>query len=158
MGSRYTPTHFTDEQPPCTLLLMQMNKKILCIEDDTFFLNLLSGLLENTPGVRVLGAHSGTEGVLFAKAEKPDLIILDLMLPDIRGSEVLTQLRGDSKKPPAPVIIFSNLSEHEEMEKCLALGAHSYFIKSNTLPSEMVEIVGDVLGFPALSTPSVVEA
>ena len=128
------------------------DKKILCIEDDTFFLNLLSGLLQSTPGVTAMGAHNGVDGVALAKAEKPDLILLDLMLPDIRGSEVLAQLKDGNKKTLAPVIIFSNLGDKDEIERCLKLGAHSYYIKSNTLPSEMVDIVSKELGLPTTGT------
>ena len=130
---------------------MPLVKKILCIEDDTFFLNLLSGLLESTPGVVAVGAHNGIEGVTLAKLEKPDLILLDLMLPDIRGSEVLKLLKDGNEKAPIPVIIFSNLADRDEIEKCLALGAHAYYIKSNTLPGEMADIVAKELG---LSLPA----
>jgi len=125
---------------------MALTKKILCIEDDAFFLDLLSTLLQSNPNTLVYSAHNGIDGVLIAKSEMPDLILLDLMLPDIHGSEVLVRLKGESGKVEVPVIIFSNLAERDEIEKCLALGAHSYYIKSNTLPSEMVEIVAKELG------------
>ncbi len=124
----------------------QSKKKILCIEDDAFFLGLLSGLLQNTPGVFVMGAHNGVDGILMAKTEKPDLVLLDLMLPDIRGTEVLSQIKSLEGMASVPIIIFSNLTDRDEVERCLALGAHSYFVKSNTLPSEMVEIVAKELG------------
>lgn len=93
-----------------------------------------------------MGAHNGVDGILMAKTEKPDLVLLDLMLPDIRGTEVLSQIKSLEGMASVPIIIFSNLTDRDEVERCLALGAHSYFVKSNTLPSEMVEIVAKELG------------
>lgn len=127
-------------------------KKILCVEDDSFFLNLLSVLLQNTPGVIVLGAHNGVDGILVAKTEIPDVVILDLMLPDVRGSEVLQQIKALDGMHNTPIIILSNLGDREEVERCLALGAHAYFVKSNTLPSEIVEKVADILGIQSIGS------
>ena len=120
-------------------------KKILCIEDDTFLLDLISNKFINS-GIMAIGAHTGTDGLLIAASEKPDMILLDLMLPDMRGSEVLERIKSDLGTKNIPVIIFSNLSDKEEIVKSLAHGAMEYLIKSNTLPSEVVEIVAKHLG------------
>ena len=126
---------------------MVMNpKKILCVEDDSFFLSLITGLLENVQGIRVVPAHTGEEGILKAKLERPDLVLLDLMLPDIRGSEVILHIKELPGLENVPIFILSNFGDHEEVELCMKNGARAYLVKSNTLPSEVVEIVMRELG------------
>ncbi len=121
-------------------------KKILCVEDDSFFLSLITGLLESTPGISVVPAHNGAEGVQRARIEHPDLVLLDLMLPDIRGSEVILKIREISGMEQTPIFILSNFGDHEEVELCLKNGAKAYLVKSNTLPSEVVEMIVKELG------------
>jgi CheY-like chemotaxis protein len=121
-------------------------KKILCVEDDTFFLSLITGLLESTPGITVVPAHNGAEGVQKARVEHPDLVLLDLMLPDIRGSEVILRIRELSGMEHTPIFILSNFGDHDEVELCLKNGAKAYLVKSNTLPSEVVEMIVKELG------------
>lgn len=118
------------------------SKKILCIEDDTFLLNLIATKFTDA-GISAIGAHLGGEGVALAQSEHPDLILLDLMLPDMPGLDVLDKLKSDDATKDIPVVIFSNLAEKAEIEKRLA---HSYLVKSNTLPGELVEVVSKILG------------
>ena len=122
-----------------------MPKKVLCIEDDTFLVNLIMGKLSDA-GILAIGAHNGAEGLAQAAVEHPQLIMLDLMLPDMRGNEVLSRLKEDEITKHIPVIIFSNLAEREEIEKAKAQGAANYLIKSSTLPSEVLEVVQKELG------------
>lgn len=121
-------------------------KKILCIEDDSFFLSLITGLLEGTPGLSVVQAHTGAEGIQKARIEHPDLVLLDLMLPDIRGSEVILRIKELAGMNNVPIFILSNFGDHDEVQLCLANGARAYLVKSNTLPSEVVEIIVKELG------------
>ena len=116
-------------------------KKVLCVEDDSFFLSLITGLLSGTPGITIIQAHTGVEGIQRAKQERPDLVLLDLMLPDIRGSEVISRIREIVGLENIPIFILSNFGDQEEVELCLKNGARAYLVKSNTLPSEVVEIV-----------------
>ena len=132
-------------------------KKVLCVEDDSFFLSLITGLLESTSGITVIPAHTGDEGILKAKLERPDLVILDLMLPDIRGSEVILRIKEIIGLADVPIFILSNFGDHDEVEQCLANGARAYLVKSNTLPSEVVEIVMKELGLGALPTVALSE-
>lgn len=116
-------------------------KKVLCIEDDSFFLSLITGLLQGTPGISIIPAHTGAEGIQKAKLERPDLVLLDLMLPDIRGSEVILRIKEIIGLENIPIFILSNFGDQDEVELCLKNGARAYLVKSNTLPSEVVEIV-----------------
>lgn len=119
-------------------------KKILSIEDDAFLSRLVSTkLIEH--GFAVISANLGAIGIKEAKAQKPALILLDLMLPDMSGFDILTEIKGDSETKNIPIIILSNLGGNSEMEKGLALGAEKYLIKSNVVPDEIIEIIESIL-------------
>ena len=122
-----------------------MPKKVLCIEDDTFLANLIMGKLSDA-GILAIGAHNGAEGLALVALERPALIMLDLMLPDMRGNDVLLHLKDNPETKDIPVIIFSNLGDKEEIEKALSQGASAYLIKSNTLPGEVIDVVEKQLG------------
>ncbi len=119
-------------------------KKILCIEDDTFLIDLV---IEKFTHANILTtrATTGGAGVSLALSDIPDLILLDLLLPDMHGLNVLEKLKGSSLTAHIPIIIFSNLTDKAVIEKALARGALMYLIKSNTLPSELVDIVTNEL-------------
>ena len=115
-------------------------KRILCIEDDTFLINLI---IEKFTHANILAtrAATGGAGVSAAISDIPDLILLDLMLPDMPGLDVLEMLKQSSVTAHIPVIIFSNLADKPVIEDALAHGALMYLVKSNTLPGELVDIV-----------------
>ncbi|OGZ04896.1 MAG: hypothetical protein A3C93_03800 [Candidatus Lloydbacteria bacterium RIFCSPHIGHO2_02_FULL_54_17] len=116
------------------------DRTILSIEDDSFLLALLSGKLADA-GYRVVTATTGNEGLAKAKAERPDIILLDVMLPDIGGFEVLEQLKADPATKPIPVILLSNLGGHDEINRGKELGAMSYLIKANIVPDELAAMI-----------------
>lgn len=115
-------------------------KTILSIEDDAFLSSLVSGKLIES-GFSVLNASTGADGLAKAATDQPDLVLLDIMLPDMGGFEILERLKSDPSTKDIPVIILSNLGGRDEIEKGVALGAVSYLIKSNILPHEVAEIV-----------------
>jgi CheY-like chemotaxis protein len=121
-------------------------KKVLSIEDDAFLSSLVSSKLIET-GFSVINANTGKDGIAKAKTEKPNLILLDIMLPDMGGFEILETLKKDPETKDIPVIILSNLGGREEIERGVQLGAASYLIKSNILPHEVAEMVqGQISG------------
>ena len=122
-------------------------KKVLSIEDDAFLSSLVSSKLIDA-GFSVITAGTGKEGIAKAGLEKPNLILLDIMLPDMGGFEILETLKGNPATKDIPVIILSNLGGREEIEKGVALGAASYLIKSNILPHEVAEMVESQLANP----------
>jgi len=115
-----------------------MSKKILVIEDDKFLRKVIDRKLLGE-GYEVVEATDGSEGVRAAEDSKPDLILLDLVLPEISGFGVLTQLKASLATKNIPVIILSNLGEREDVEKGFSLGAADYLIKSHFNPGEIVE-------------------
>lgn len=119
-------------------------KKILSIEDDAFLSSLISDkLIEN--GFTVITANLGGVGIQEARTKKPALILLDLMLPDMSGFDILTELKEDPDTKDIPVVILSNLGGSGDLEKGLALGAERYLVKSNVVPEEVAEIVSEIL-------------
>ncbi len=121
-----------------------MSKKILIIEDDKFLRELISRKVSDE-GFDVAEAVDGEEGVKKVKTEKPDLILLDLILPGIDGFEVLSRTKEDLNSASIPVIILSNLGQKEEVEKGLKLGAVDYLIKAHFTPGEIVEKIKAIL-------------
>lgn len=118
--------------------LSKRPKTILSIEDDPFYAELLSTRLRDS-GYIVFHASTGRDGLLMAEREHPDLIYLDLMLPDMSGFDILQQLRSAGDSKDTPIIILSNLGDDENTKRGLALGATSYIVKSTTLPGEVVQ-------------------
>ncbi len=122
-----------------------MAKTILIIEDDKFLRELMSKKLSRE-GYKVLEAVDGEAGLQKAKEEKPDLILLDLILPGINGFEVLVKMKSEKSLSEIPVIILSNLGQTEDVEKGTRLGATDYLVKAHFTPSEIAEKVRSALG------------
>lgn len=119
-------------------------KKILVVEDDKFLRELISKKLSNE-GFSIVEAIDGEDGVKKIKEEKPDLILLDLILPNIDGFEVLAKAKADPSTSGIPVVILSNLGQDEEVQRGLKLGAVDYLIKAYFTPAEIIEKVKAVL-------------
>jgi len=98
-----------------------MAKKILIIEDDKFLRELIVKKLVKE-GYEISEAVDGEEGIKKVKEEKPDLVLLDLILPGIDGFEVLSRTKEDPALSQIPVIILSNLGQKEDVERGLGLG------------------------------------
>jgi len=90
-------------------------------------------------------ANSGAEAEKKIKSGKFDLVLLDLILPEADGFEVLKKIKGDPSVKNTKVVIFSNLSQEEDKEKAATLGADDFLTKSDYTPSEIVEHVKEML-------------
>jgi len=121
-----------------------MAKKILVIEDDKFLRELISQKLLKE-GYEVVEAVDGDSGLEKAKEEKPDLILLDLILPGIDGFEVLSKVKADPKISSTPVIILSNLGQKEDVEKGMKLGAADFLVKAHFTPGEIVSKIKGII-------------
>lgn len=123
---------------------MEQNfKKILIVEDEKLIVKPLEIKLKLS-GFQVGTAYDGKEALDILAKEKYDLILLDLMMPDIDGFTVLKELnkRGDQ----TPVIIASNLNQIDDVSRALEMGVKNYYVKSNTSLEEIVENVKKTLG------------
>ncbi len=122
-----------------------MSQNILIIEDDSFLRELLKKKLGSF-GFGVLEAIDGDKGMKRAREDKPDLILLDLLLPTTDGFEVLSKLKQDEATSAIPVIILSNLGQKEDIDRCLTLGATDYLIKAQSTPDDIVAKVITLFG------------
>ena len=111
---------------------------------DEFFKGLVTKKLMSE-GFNVYEAADGEEALKKTKDEKLDLVLLDILLPNVDGFEVLSKIKNDPDTLSIPVIILSNLGQKEEIEKGLKLGAVDYIIKAQTTSDEISEKVKSVL-------------
>jgi len=119
-------------------------KKVLIVEDDEFLLQMYSTKLE-LEGFKVLEAINGLQGLKTAQKELPDLILLDLNLPEMSGFEVLGQLKREDNTKDIKVLILTNYSQKEDIDRCLDLGADDYLIKAHFVPSEVIAKIKVIL-------------
>jgi len=117
-------------------------KTILCIEDDHFISELYSRALRKA-GYEVEEVVTGPEGILKAKSGNYDLILLDIMIPDKTGIEVLKELRGANGAglPATKILITTNLDQDENTRTSLETMADGYLIKADLTPRKLVEII-----------------
>lgn len=123
---------------------MNDKKKILIIEDDPFILKMYRHKFEDL-GFIFREAGTGDKGLDLAREETPDIIILDIVLPQKDGFEILKQIKKDPQLKDIPVVMLTNLGQKEEVEKGLELGANDYLVKAHYTPSEVVERVQKIL-------------
>lgn len=110
---------------------------ILLIEDDQFLAKILGKTLESN-GYNVTYAITGKEGLTKVDHADPKLIILDIILPDIDGFELLSKFKSNRKVKDVPVVIVSNLGQEEDVQRGLSLGAADYIIKSDLSLDDIV--------------------
>ncbi|OGI88179.1 hypothetical protein A2995_00390 [Candidatus Nomurabacteria bacterium RIFCSPLOWO2_01_FULL_33_24] len=115
-----------------------MAKKILIIEDDTFLQGLASRKL-GVEGYEVEVASDSKQAFNNLNKQIPDLILLDLLLPDVDGFEILKEIRENVKWKSVPIIVFSNLSEEGDITKAKALGVTEFMVKANFTLDELAE-------------------
>jgi DNA-binding response OmpR family regulator len=121
-------------------------KKILIIEDDSFVMDIYKTKLTQE-GFDVDTADNGMEALKKIEKEKvrPDLMLLDIVMPYVDGLEVLKKVRSISEMKTVPIIMLTNLSQKEEVDEGMALGANDYLIKSHFTPSEVLEKINKYL-------------
>ncbi len=122
-----------------------MGKKILVIEDDHFLSSLMKARLEKE-GFSAIQAFDGEEAFSYLKQNKPDLIIMDLIMPKVSGFELLENISVDPQISRIPVMILSNLGQESDIQKVKRLGATQYFVKVKTSIDDLVTKVKDILG------------
>lgn len=119
-------------------------KKVLLIEDDVFMVELLAKDLEMA-GFEVVVAKNGNEGVKKFEESAPDIILLDLLLPDQNGFETLRQIRRHSNGPSTKAMILSNIAEGPDMEEAKRLGVIGYLVKANLTLQEIVKKIQEAI-------------
>lgn len=118
--------------------------KILIIEDDPLMFRMYKKIF-TFGGFEVEIAADGEEGLQKAKSWKPNLILLDMMMPKMNGLQVLDQLKADPACKATPVIVLTNLAGEQDAETALSKGAVRYIIKSEQDPKSVTNIVKEII-------------
>ncbi len=121
-----------------------MRDKILLVEDSKVVQQMYRNKL-TFEQFNVLTADNGMEAIKILSQEKPDIILLDLMMPIMDGYKVLQVVKTDPRLANIPVLVFSAKGQSEEVEKALNLGAAGYIVKATTKPNEVVDQIRKVL-------------
>lgn len=121
---------------------MAANQKVLVVDDDEHILRSLSQYLE-LEDFNVVSASSGVEALEKFTTEKPDLVVLDVMMPGMDGFQVLETLRKDAHKPNVPVLMLTARDQHADIMKGYQMGATSYLIKPFNL-DELVDAIREL--------------
>ena len=122
-----------------------MAKKILLVEDEKIMINLLEKkLIQEGYDVRV--AVNGEEGLKAMREEKPDIVLLDIIMPKMGGFEVMEEMGKDPILKEIPIVIISNSGQPVELDKAKELGAKDWLIKTEFDPQEVVEKVEKQIG------------
>ncbi len=120
-----------------------MAKKIVFVEDEMRLQEALSSKLKSD-GYEVFSALDGESGLKMIEEKKPDLVLLDLILPKKDGFKVLESLKAKPELKSIPVIVLSNLESGKDIEKVLAFGVRSCLAKANYSLDEIAKKVGEV--------------
>jgi DNA-binding response OmpR family regulator len=121
-----------------------VRNKILLVEDSKAVQQMYRNKL-TFEQFQVLTADNGMEAIKILLQEKPDLILLDLMMPVMDGYKVLQVVKTEPRLSNIPVLVFSAKGQPEEVEKALNLGAAGYIVKATTKPNEVVEQIRKIL-------------
>jgi twitching motility two-component system response regulator PilG len=122
------------------------NKKLVWVEDDKLMIDLIDRKFSGK-GFVLVNVSDGESAVKTIEQEMPDLIVLDIILPNINGFEILESLKKNNNTKNIPVIIFSNLGSDEDVEKAKKLGAVKFLVKAVTdLEDVRKEIVATIEG------------
>jgi len=117
---------------------------VALIEDDPLIAEMYTTKFTKE-GYDIKHAADGAAGLELVKKEKPDIILLDIIMPKMDGFQVLTELRKEATFKDTPVIMLTNLGQEEDVQKGRALGATDYFIKTNFTPAAIVDKVKGIL-------------
>ena len=124
-------------------------KKIMIVEDDKFLSSLIKTRLEKE-GFTIIQAFDGEEATNLLRQNRPDLIVMDLVMPKVNGFEVLQSISISPQLEKVPVVILSNLAQDSDIQKAKELGAKEYFVKVKISIDDLLQKVKDL----TLATPN----
>ena len=121
-------------------------KKLLIVEDEKILMEMYLAKL-NKQGLDIFSEVSAEQGLATAKKEKPDLILLDILLPMGSGIDLLEKIRKDESIKDAKVLVFSNYDEPDTRARAIQLGAIDYLIKTNYTSNQIAAIIDNILKY-----------
>ena len=124
-----------------------MPKHILIVEDELSMQRAMKNKLEQA-GYKVSTASDGAQGLEKIRADRPDLVLLDLIMPKLDGISVLRDVKGDDKLKSLPVVILTNLSTGDKVAEAMQLGTFDFLVKANYSLDDVLRKVKDRIGDP----------
>jgi CheY-like chemotaxis protein len=121
-----------------------MKGKVLLVDDTEFYIKLYKTKLL-TEGYSVTTANNGVEAIKAITAEKPDIILLDLVMPVMDGFKFLVTIKADNRLKDIPVVVFSGKGNSEEVGHAITAGASDFLVKATTTPNKVVEKIQKVM-------------
>lgn len=118
--------------------------KVLWVEDDKFLRNMIDQRLAPT-GADLVSVTDGAKALETIKSYIPDIIMLDLLMPNVDGFEILKLVKSDDAVKHIPVLVLSNLGQKEEVERCKKLGAEDFIIKATIGLDDIIPRIRTVL-------------
>ncbi len=118
--------------------------KVLLVEDDLMIVEMYKMRFEEE-GYAVLVTDKGSEAIEIAEKEKPDIILLDVILPEVDGFTVLQKLKNNVKTKEIPILLLTNLGQESDKDKGLQMGAADYFIKAQHTPVEVIQKIKELI-------------
>jgi twitching motility two-component system response regulator PilH len=124
--------------------MARLKQKVVIIEDDVFLATMYANKFVQE-GFQVFTSSDGKKGLRHVQKELPDIVLLDILLPEQNGFEMLREMKKDEKLKEIPVILLTNLSQKSDIELGMSLGAAAYMIKAHFMPAEVVEKAKQIL-------------
>lgn len=122
-----------------------MSKKVLIVEDEAIILDLLQKKLTKE-GYETLIARDGDEGLAVMRKNKPDIVLLDIIMPKMGGFEVMAEMQKDEELKQIPIIVISNSGQPVEIDKAQSLGAKDWLVKAEFNPQEVIDKIEKQIG------------
>ncbi|MFA5124972.1 MAG: response regulator [Patescibacteria group bacterium] len=114
--------------------------KVLLVEDDAMIVDMYKLRLEEE-GYEVIITDRGSQAIELAKKDDPDIILLDIILPEVDGFSVLSSLKSEVATKKIPTIIMTNLGQESDQERGQQLGAEEYFVKAQHTPADVINVI-----------------
>ena len=123
---------------------MHAINKILLVEDDSMIIDMYMMRLREE-GYEVIHTDKGSEAIEIAEHQKPDVVLLDVILPEVDGFTVLQTIKGGAETKDISVIMLTNLGQESDQNKAEELGADGYFVKAQHTPTQIMEKIKEVI-------------
>jgi CheY-like chemotaxis protein len=123
--------------------MAKKNLKVLIVEDERFLSNAYKMILEKS-GFKVNVAYDGNEAIEILQKDTPDVILLDLKMPNLDGIGFLKKYNPKEKHPEVKIVLFSNFDLQQEIDEAYSLGIDKYLLKAWASPQDLVKIVRDI--------------
>lgn len=118
--------------------------KVLLVEDDAMIVQMYKTRMENE-GWEVFSTDRGSQALKIAESEKPDIILLDIILPEVDGFTILKELRAETATKKIPVLMLTNLGQESDQNKGKDMGVDGYFIKSQHTPADVINKIESLI-------------